>query len=68
MVKRPAIDYTGEQVNFLEWKAVSDFIDDLALRQGFPHEELNALFRQVRFVDSAVQLVKLRRRWASRRT
>ncbi|UUZ55557.1 lytic murein transglycosylase [Massilia sp. H-1] len=59
MVKRPTIDYTGEQVNFLEWKAVSDFIDDLALRQGFPREELNALFRQVRFVDSAVQLVKL---------
>lgn len=58
VVKRPAIDYTGEQVNFLEWKAVSDFIDDLALRQGFPRDELNALFRQVRFVDSAVQLVK----------
>jgi len=58
VVKRPTIDYAGEQVNFLEWKAVNDFIDEVALRQGFPREELSALFRQVRFVDSAVQLVK----------
>ena len=57
-VQRPKIDYAGEQVNFLEWKAVNEFIDELALRQGFPREELSDLFRQVRFVDSAVQLVK----------
>ncbi|HEY0064919.1 MAG TPA: lytic murein transglycosylase B [Telluria sp.] len=56
--KRPAVDYAGEQVNFLEWKAVTEFIDDVAMRQGFPREELEALFRQVRYVDSAVQLVK----------
>jgi membrane-bound lytic murein transglycosylase B len=58
VVKRPTIDYTGEQLNFLEWKAVTEFIDEIALRQGFPREELHDLFRQVRFVDSAVQLVK----------
>ncbi|SHH15625.1 lytic murein transglycosylase B [Massilia sp. CF038] len=57
-VKRPTIDYAGEQVNFLEWQAVRAFIDDVALRQGFPREELEALFRQIRYVDSAVQLVK----------
>ena len=54
----PKVDYTGEQVNFTEWKAVSDFADELALRQGFPREELKSLFSQVRYVDSAVQLVK----------
>jgi membrane-bound lytic murein transglycosylase B len=58
VIKRPAIDYTGEQVNFLEWKAVNDFIDEVALRQGFPREELQDVFRQVHLVDSAVQLVK----------
>ena len=52
------IDYAGEQVNFLEWKAVSDFADELALRQGFPRDELTALIAQIRYVDSAVQLVK----------
>ena len=54
----PKIDYAGEQVNFTDWKAISDFADELALRQGFPREELKLLFNQVRYVDSAVQLVK----------
>lgn len=52
------VDYSGEQVNFGEWKAVSDFADDLALRHGFPREELRALIGQIRYIDSAVQLVK----------
>ena len=52
------VDYAGEQVNFVEWKAVSDFADDIALRHGFPREELRALIAQIRYVDSAVQLVK----------
>ena len=52
------VDYEGEQVNFSDWKAVSDFADEIALRHGFPRAELRALFGQVRFVDSAVQLVK----------
>lgn len=56
--KAPPVDYTGEQVNFTEWKAVSDFADDIALRHGFPREELRDLMSQVRYVDSAVQLVK----------
>ena len=52
------VDYAGEQVNFGEWKALSDFADDIALRHGFPREELTALIAQIRYVDSAVQLVK----------
>ena len=54
----PKIDYAGEQVNFGEWKAVNDFVDDVALRHGFPRAELHALVAQIRYVDSAVQLVK----------
>jgi len=54
----PKIDYAGEQINFGEWKAVNDFADDIALRHGFPREELRALIGQIRYIDSAVQLVK----------
>ncbi len=53
-----AVDYAGEQVNFVEWKAVSDFADDISLRHGFPREELRTLIAQLRYIDSAVQLVK----------
>ncbi len=52
------IDYAGEQVNFIEWKAVGDFADEIALRHGFPRAELTTLIGQIRYIDSAVQLVK----------
>jgi membrane-bound lytic murein transglycosylase B len=54
----PKIDYAGEQINFGEWKAVIDFADEVALRHGFAREELRALIAQIRYIDSAVQLVK----------
>ena len=54
----PRIDYAGEQINFGEWKAVNDFADELAVRQNMPREDLRALIAQIRYVDSAVQLVK----------
>jgi membrane-bound lytic murein transglycosylase B len=53
-----AIDYAGEQVNFGEWQAVRDFEDEMVAKHGYTREEMDALVRQVRFVDSAVQLVK----------
>jgi membrane-bound lytic murein transglycosylase B len=57
---RPAatIDYSGEQVNFGEWQAVRDFKDEMVAKHGFPREELDALVRQVHYVESAVQLIK----------
>ncbi|MGX4641748.1 lytic murein transglycosylase B [Massilia sp. SYSU DXS3249] len=53
-----AIDYAGEQVNFSEWQAVRDFIDEMVVKHGLDRAELENLMRQVRFVESAVQLVK----------
>jgi len=53
-----AIDYTGEPINFGEWQAVSTFVDEMVAKHGFDRSELEAQMRQVRFVDSAVQLVK----------
>ena len=52
------IDYEGEQVNFAEWQAVRDFGDEMVAKHGFERGEMDALLRQVRFVESAVQLVK----------
>jgi membrane-bound lytic murein transglycosylase B len=52
-----AIDYAGEEVNFAEWQAVRDFEDEMVARHGFTRDEMDALVRQVRFVESAVKLV-----------
>jgi len=54
----PAVDYAGEYVNFGDWKEVRAFLDDVAARDGFDRAELGTLINQVRYVDTAVQLVK----------
>jgi membrane-bound lytic murein transglycosylase B len=56
--KKPAIDYTGEFVNFGQWKEVQQFFDEMVEQHGYQRSELENLFLQVRYVDSAVQLVK----------
>jgi len=43
---------------FSEWPEVNAFADEISLRNGFPRAELAALIGQIRYVDSAVQLVK----------
>jgi len=53
-----SIDYAGEQVNFSEWQAMRDFIDEMVAKHGFERGTLENQMRQVRFVESAVQLVK----------
>jgi membrane-bound lytic murein transglycosylase B len=55
---RPAIDYDGEQVDFGAWQSVRDFADEMVDRHGFEREAMGRLVGQVRFIDSAVQLVK----------
>jgi membrane-bound lytic murein transglycosylase B len=53
-----SIDYAGEQVNFSEWQAMRDFIDEMVAKHGFERSSLEGQMRQARFVESAVQLVK----------
>jgi len=55
---RPKIDYDGDAANFSEWQAVRDFEDELVASQGFDRAALDETIRQIRFIDSAVQLVK----------
>ncbi|MET0983501.1 MAG: lytic murein transglycosylase B, partial [Telluria sp.] len=53
-----AIDDAGEQVNFAQWQAVREFIDEMVSKHGLDRAELDLLMRQVRFAETAVQLVK----------
>lgn len=54
----PRIDYAGKQVNLAQWDSVALFSDDMVSRHGYAREEIDALIAKVRFIDSAVQLVK----------
>ena len=56
--KKPAINYSGEFVNFGQWKDVQQFFDEMVARHGFQRTELENLFLEMRYIDSAVQLVK----------
>jgi membrane-bound lytic murein transglycosylase B len=48
----------GEFANFGQWREVAAFIERMAERHGFSRDELNDTFRKVRYVDSAIQLMK----------
>jgi membrane-bound lytic murein transglycosylase B len=52
------VDTDNEHVNFLEWQPVREFIDGMVTQHGFERTALETLFGQVRFIDTAVQLVK----------
>ncbi len=56
--KKPAIDYTGEFVNFGQWKEVQQFMAEMEQKHGVPRAELDKLFLELRYIDAAVQLVK----------
>jgi len=56
--KKPAIDYSGEFVNFGQWKDVQQFMGDLEQKHGVPIAESEKLFLELRYIDAAVQLVK----------
>ncbi|WP_035372825.1 lytic murein transglycosylase B [Pseudoduganella violaceinigra] len=56
--KKPAIDYSGEFVNFGQWKDVQQFMGDLEQKHGIPLAESEKLFLELRYIDAAVQLVK----------
>lgn len=48
----------GEFANFADWKEVSAFIDQMVEKNGFDRAELVAMFNKVRYIDSAIQLMK----------
>lgn len=52
------IGATGEFAGYGDWVAVETFIDMMVLKHGFTRPELESLFNDVHYVDTAVQLVK----------
>lgn len=48
----------GEFANFAQWREVSEFIDRMVAQHEFNRTELEAILSKVRYVDSAIQLVK----------
>nr|WP_234815083.1 lytic murein transglycosylase B [Noviherbaspirillum denitrificans] len=51
-------DEAGEFANFTQWNEVAAFIDLMAEKHGFDRKELEATFKRVRYIDTAIQLVK----------
>ena len=51
-------DNVGEFANFVQWKEVSDFIDQMVVKHDFSRPELEVLLGQARYVDTTIQLMK----------
>lgn len=51
-------DEVGEFANFTQWQEVSGFIEQMVAKHGFDRAELESMFRRVRYIDTAIQLVK----------
>lgn len=51
-------DDAGEFASFAQWREVGAFIDDMVARHGYSRAELEGTLSRVRFVDSAIQLMK----------
>ncbi|HEY0846436.1 MAG TPA: lytic murein transglycosylase B [Noviherbaspirillum sp.] len=51
-------DEMGEFANFTQWREVADFITQMVEQHGFDRAELEEAFRRVRYLDTAIQLIK----------
>jgi membrane-bound lytic murein transglycosylase B len=58
METKRTVEVEGEQINFDEWQAVRDFEDEMVAKHGFDRPALEALVKQVHYVESAVTLMK----------
>lgn len=47
-----------EFANFVQWREVDAFIDQMVAQHNFDKRQLQAVLRQTRYVSSAIQLVK----------
>lgn len=48
---------SGEFINFLQWRSVTEFIDQACNDHGFDREELTSLFRRAQYLESVVRLI-----------
>ncbi len=59
--KRPtalrADDETPEFINFLDWRAVTEYIEQISKEHGFDRKELQLVFKRAQYLDSVVKLI-----------
>ncbi len=55
--ERKPVSDEPEFANFNEWRAVRDFIDEMATEHGFERDALRELFTQVHYMDRVVKLI-----------
>jgi membrane-bound lytic murein transglycosylase B len=48
----------SEFANFTQWKEVVDFIDRMVAEHGFDRTELESIFKNVKYVETTIQLIK----------
>ena len=53
-----AVDRQGQYVDFNSWQQVQNFTTMMADKHGFARAEVEAVFKNARRIDSAIQLVK----------
>ncbi len=46
-----------EFINFLQWRSVTEFIDQACNDHGFDREELTSLFRRAQYLEGVVRLI-----------
>ena len=47
----------SEFTNFMQWKAVAEFVNQMGEQHGFNQDELNTLFSQVHYLEKVVNLI-----------
>lgn len=51
-------DTAGEFANFGQWKEVAAFVDQMVAKHDFNKQDLEAIIRQIRYVETTIQLIK----------
>ena len=47
----------SEFTNFMQWKAVAQFVNQMGEQHGFNQDELNTLFSQVHYLEKVIKLI-----------
>jgi membrane-bound lytic murein transglycosylase B len=55
--KKTQLSEESEFTNFMQWKAVSEFVNQMGEQHGFNQDELNTLFSQVHYLEKVVKLI-----------
>ncbi len=52
-----AAEDEAEFINFLQWRSVTEFIDQASTEHGLDRDELQSVFRRAQYLDSVVRLI-----------